>query len=78
MTKVLVYTTKTCPYCQMLKQFLRANKVEFKEIDVGEDPEAATHMIEKSGQIGVPVTDIDGKIILGFNPEEIKKALKLR
>lgn len=78
MAKVLVYTTKVCPYCQMLKQFLKENKVEFKEIDVSEDPEAATEMIEKSGQVGVPVTDIDGKIIVGFDPDKIKKALKLK
>jgi glutaredoxin len=62
----------------MLKQFLKEKKVEFKEIDVGENPKAANEMIEKSGQIGVPVIDIDGKIIVGFNPEEIKRALKLK
>jgi glutaredoxin len=62
----------------MLKQFLKENNIEFKEIDVGENPKAANEMIKKSGQIGVPVTDVDGKIIVGFNPEEIKRALKLK
>lgn len=74
---VTVYTTPTCPYCKMTKDFLKENKVEFKDIDVSLDHKAAQEMIEKSGQIGVPVIDINGKIIVGFDKEEIKKILNL-
>jgi len=75
---VKIYTTKVCPYCQMAKQFLRQNKIEFEEIDVSENEEAANEMIEKSGQTGVPVLDINGKIIVGFNVKAIKEALNLK
>lgn len=73
--KVKVYSTHSCPYCIMLKEFLNANKIKFEEIDVSKDHKKAKEMIEKSGQMGVPVTEIDGKIIVGFDKEAIKKAL---
>ncbi len=75
--KVTVYSTPTCPYCHMAKDFLKANKVEFADVNVAADSNAARDMIEKSGQNGVPVVDIDGKIIIGFDKDAIKKALKL-
>ncbi len=75
--KVVVYTAAFCPYCEMLKEFLKEKNIKFEEIDVGKDAEAAKEMIRKSGQTGVPVIEIDGKIIVGFNLKEIKKALKL-
>ncbi len=75
--RIVVYSTTTCPWCEKLKEFLKENKIEFKTINVGEDKEAAKEMIEKSGQMGVPVIDIDGKIIVGFDVEKIKKALNL-
>lgn len=74
---VTVYTTNHCPYCVMAKRFLKENNVEFEEKNVEKDRDAAHEMIEKSGQMGVPVLDINGKIIVGFNKEEIKKELKL-
>ncbi|MBC7219410.1 MAG: glutaredoxin family protein [Hadesarchaea archaeon] len=74
---VKIYTTPTCPYCTMAKNFLRENGVEFVEKNVAIDHAAAVEMVEKSGQMGVPVLDIDGEIIVGFNREAIKKALKL-
>ena len=77
MSKVIVYSTPNCPYCTMLEEFLKANKIEFKEIDVSKDQDKAKEMVEKSGQMGVPVIDIDGKIIIGFDKEAIKKALSL-
>lgn len=75
--KIIVYSTSTCPYCRMVKEFLKENNIEFIEYDVGENREKLEEMIKKSGQLGVPVIDIDGKIIVGFNKEEIKKELGL-
>ena len=72
---VKIYSTPTCPYCAQAKQFFKSNKVDYSEIDVSKDQKAATEMIEKSGQMGVPVIDIDGRIIIGFDREKIKKAL---
>jgi glutaredoxin 3 len=72
---VKVYSTSSCPYCVMLKDFLKKNNVEFTDIDVGADQGAAREMIQKSGQMGVPVVDIDGTLIVGFNRESIIKAL---
>jgi glutaredoxin-like YruB-family protein len=74
--KVKIYATDACPYCSMAKEFLKKNKVDFQEVDVSSNQEAAKEMIEKSGQTGVPVIEIDGKIIVGFDVPEIKKALK--
>ena len=75
--KVRVYSTESCPWCHKAKDFLKEHKIEFEDINVREDHEAAKEMIEKSGQQGVPVIDIDGHIIVGFDEEEIKKALKI-
>lgn len=76
-SNVKIYTTPTCPYCAMTKAFLRENGVEFEEINVADDRAAAMEMMEKSGQMSVPVLDINGEIIVGFNREAVKKALKL-
>jgi len=74
---VKVYSTPSCPYCHMAKQFLTENKVPFEDIDVAQNRTAAIEMIKKSGQMGVPVLDINGTIIVGFDIEAIKNALKL-
>lgn len=76
-SNVKVYSTPTCPYCNMAKAFLRENKVEFTDMDVSKDRAAAREVIERSGQTGVPVLDINGELIVGFDREAIKKALKL-
>ena len=73
--KVKVYSTKTCPWCVKAKEFLKSKNVKFEDIDVGADRKAATEMIEKSGQMGVPVIDINGTIIVGFDREAMEKAL---
>ena len=78
MAKVKVYSTPVCPWCTRVKEFLREKKIEFENIDVSENQEAANEMVEKSGQMGVPVLDIDGTIIVGFDREAIAKALKLK
>jgi glutaredoxin len=62
----------------MVKDFLTENKIKFKEIDVGKDRKAAIEMVNKSGQTGVPVIDIDGTIIIGFDRDAIKKVLKIK
>ena len=77
MPKVKVYSTPTCPWCHRAKEFLDELKVEYDDINVVEDQKAAEEMVNKSGQRGVPVIDIDGEIIVGFNPDAIKKALKM-
>ena len=74
--KIVVYSTETCPYCVMVKEFLKDKGVEFENIDVGKDHDKAEEMVEKSGQMGVPVTDISGEIIIGFNKEKIKEVLE--
>ncbi len=74
---VKVYTTPSCPYCVMAKNFLQQNGVEYVEKNVATDRAAAVEMVEKSNQMGVPVLDINGEIIVGFNREAIKKLLKL-
>lgn len=75
--KVTIYSTPTCPYCKMAKAYCAENNVAFNDVDVSVDDKAAQEMIEKSGQMGVPVIDIDGKIIIGFDKEAIKEALGL-
>lgn len=72
---VKVYTTSTCPYCTMVKTFLKEKNISFEEIDVGRDRIAAKEMVNKTGQMGVPVVDIDGKIIVGFDKEAISHEL---
>lgn len=73
--KVVVYSTPTCPYCIIAKKFLKDNGVDYIEYNVAADKEKAREMYEKSGQLGVPVLDINGKIIIGFDKEAIVKAL---
>lgn len=75
--KVKVYSTPTCPFCIRAKQYLKENSVAFEDIDVSENEAMAQEMIQKSGQMGVPVVDIDGEIIIGFDKEKIKDALGL-
>lgn len=72
---VKVYSTPTCPYCNMAKEFLKSKGVEFEDIDVSKDINAAREMIAKSGFNGVPQIEINGKIIIGFDKEAIEKEL---
>lgn len=74
---VIVYSTPSCPYCIRAKQFLKNNNIEFENIDVSVDEAKADEMIKKSGQMGVPVLDIDGQIIVGFDRDKIAKELGL-
>ena len=76
--KVKIFTTKTCHFCQMTKEFFKENNVKYMEIDVSSDQKAAKEMIEKSGQMGVPVIEVDNNIIIGYNKEKLKKLLGLK
>jgi glutaredoxin-like YruB-family protein len=76
MAKVIVYSTSTCPYCVMAKDWLKGKKIEYEDINVGIDQAKAREMIQKSGQMGVPVIDVDGEIIIGFDKPKIEAALK--
>lgn len=77
MAKVKVYSTPTCPYCHMAKNYLKERGIEFEDIDVSVDQRAAQEMIRKSGQMGVPVIEIDEQIIVGFDKPKINQALGL-
>lgn len=73
---VKVYSTNTCPYCDMAKKYLSQKGVAYTDVNVGIDRNAAQEMIQKSGQMGVPVIDFDGTIIVGFNRPAIDKLIK--
>jgi len=73
---IKIYTTPTCVFCEMAKEFFKSKGLTYKEYDVSADEKAQQEMIEKSHQYGVPVIEIDGKIIIGFDRARIEKALK--
>lgn len=73
---VLVYSTPSCPYCKKVKSYLEDEGVDYEDIDVSENPEKQQEMVDKSDQMGVPVVDIDGEIIVGFEPDKIDAALE--
>ena len=75
--KVELYTTEVCPWCHKAKEFFDENKIKYKEKNVQKHPELAAELLEKSGQMGVPVITIDGKVIIGFNKDRLKKTLKI-
>lgn len=74
---VKIYSTPTCPWCIRTKQFLKDNNIVFNDVDVSSDRQAAEEMVQKSGQMGVPVLDIEGEIIVGFDREKIRTSLGL-
>jgi glutaredoxin 3 len=73
---IKVYSTPTCPWCLRLKSYLKEKKVEFQDLDVSKDVNARNEMIQKSGQMGVPQIDMNGKWIVGFDKPAIDEALK--
>ena len=73
---VTIYTTPSCGYCTIAKKYFRENRVPFTEYDVSRDRRRADEMVRKSGQMGVPVIDINGRIIVGFNKPEIERSLR--
>lgn len=74
---IIIYTTPTCSFCKQVKKYLENHGVSFTDIDVSADQEKTQEMIQKSGQMGVPVIDIDGEIIIGFDEDKLKQILKL-
>jgi glutaredoxin-like YruB-family protein len=78
MSKVRIFSTPSCAYCITLKEYLKDKNISFENIDVSQDQDALNEMVEKTGQMGVPVIDIDGKIIIGFDKEEINKLLNIK
>ena len=78
MAKVIIYTTPTCVYCKMTKEFFKEHSVNYEEKNVSVDEKARDEMVEKSGQLGVPVINIDSQIIVGFDKEKLSKLLKLK
>jgi len=76
MKKVAIYTTPTCVYCGMAKEFFAENNIQYTEYNVATDLARRKEMFEKSGQMGVPVIDIDGTIIVGYDHDKLERALK--
>lgn len=72
---IKIYSTPTCVYCKMAKEFLKGKNIPYQEFNVAADDAAREEMVQKSGQLGVPVIDIDGEIYVGFNKSEIEKAV---
>ena len=76
--KVIVYGTENCSWCKKAREFLKKHKVKFIEKDIGSDTIAREEMVKKSGQQGVPVIDVEGFVITGFDEEKLKKILGIR
>ncbi len=75
MKKVTIYSTPTCTYCNLAKAYFKENSVDYSEFDVAADADKRKEMVEKSGQMGVPVIDIEGDIVVGFDKETIEHLL---
>ena len=73
---IKLYTTSSCTYCVKAKNWLRTNHIPFTEYNIERDPRRADEMVRKSGQSGVPVIDVQGKIVVGFNQQAIERALR--
>jgi glutaredoxin-like YruB-family protein len=73
--RVTVYSTPTCSWCNTLKAWLNRNNIPYSDIDVSRDEKAAREMVRRSGQQGVPQTDINGQVVIGFNQQKLKELL---
>ncbi|MCX6715525.1 MAG: glutaredoxin family protein [Candidatus Taylorbacteria bacterium] len=78
MQNIIVYSTPTCVYCNMAKSFFKANSFEYKDFNVATDLEKRKEMIDKTGQMGVPVIDINGTVVVGFDEAKIRATLGLK
>jgi glutaredoxin-like YruB-family protein len=75
--RVIIFTTPTCSYCNLAKQYFRRHKIRFRDVDISKDAAAARDAVRRSGQMGVPVIDIGGKVIVGFDKPKINQLLGL-
>ncbi|HAQ08571.1 MAG TPA: NrdH-redoxin [Bacillus bacterium] len=76
MNEITVYTTNTCPYCVMMKNFLNEKGLPFKEVNVQQDPIAAQRLVDATGQMGVPQSNVNGHWVLGFDPNAVMAHVK--
>lgn len=76
--KVRIFSTPSCVYCVTLEEYLKKNDIKFEDIDVSKDEKALNEMVEKSGQMAVPVIDIDGEFVVGFDKKRINELLKIK
>ena len=76
--KVIVFSTPTCSFCNAAKHYFRQHNIKFRDVDVSRDPAAARDMVRRSGQQGVPVIDIGGKIVVGFDRNKINQLLGIK
>lgn len=76
--QVVIYSTRTCIYCILAKKFLKEHNIKFKEVYLDDNSVKAKEIAERSGQMGVPVIEIDGKLIVGFDKDKIKELLRIK
>lgn len=76
--KVTIFSTPMCPYCVTLKEFLKENNIEFEEVDVSRDEKLKDKVISKSGQMGVPIVEINGEMVAGFDKKKISQLLNIK
>jgi len=72
---IKVYSTPTCAYCSLLKQFLAEKNVEYEEVDLAAEPDKVNELVDISGQLGVPVTVIDGQVVVGYDRVRLESIL---
>jgi len=75
---ITIYSTPTCVYCKTLKEYFSEKNIKFEEVDVSKDEKQLEKMVAISGQMGVPVVEIDGNVVIGFDREKIDEILKLK
>ena len=78
MAKIIIFSTPLCPFCQVLKNYLKEKGFVFEEVDVSKDEEKRKELIEKTGKLSLPVTEIDGQLVSGFDKKKIDEALELK
>lgn len=76
MNNITIYTTNRCPYCVMLKNFLSDQNISFNEVNVEAKPELMQKLVSLTGQMGVPQTEINGKWVVGYDPDSLMSAIK--
>lgn len=73
---ITLYSTPSCPYCKLVKEYLKESNISFAELDVSQDNESIQKMVKLSGQMGVPVIDVNGQIIVGWNKNALEEVIK--